>query len=158
MDCDTLDELIEAIAEGQPPAPEAEAHLAACARCRERLGLARSLDRVLEAREAVDPPSGFTARVMVRVSQDQWRAEQLVDAGFNLAVALGLGLIVVGLGGLAWTLGWFGLDQPTLQVIGSAVEPWLARVAAEAQTVALAALLLTSALGLWWWVEGETSF
>lgn len=155
MDCDTIDDLIEAIADGQRPAPEAEAHLASCARCRERLGLARAVDRVLEAREAVVPPAGFTSRVMVRVAQDQWRAEQMVDAGFNLAVAVGLGLILAGLGGLAWALGWFGLDQPTLHVIGSAIEPWLARVAAEAPTVALAALLLTSALGLWWWVEGE---
>jgi anti-sigma factor RsiW len=155
VDCDELDDLIEAIAEGQRPSGDQDAHLASCARCQARMRLAVALDRMLAAREAAEPPSGFTGRVMARVAQEQWRAERIVDAGFNLAVAAGLAAIAVGLMGLAWGLGWLGLERPTLQAVESALAPWINRTMAEAQTVALAALLLTSALGLWWWVEGE---
>ena len=159
MECDALDDLIEGVADGERPAAQYDAHLASCAQCQARLGLARALDRVLATREALEPRPGFTGRVMTRVAQEQWRVEQIVDVGFNLALTIGLGLLLAGLAGLAWALGWFGLDQPTIAAVGAVLRPWLTRAAGEAQTVALAAVLLSSTLALWWWVEGgEASF
>jgi hypothetical protein len=122
------------------------------------LALARTLDRTLRTREVPVPPPGFTAQVMLRVGQEQWRAEQIVDAGFNLAVILGVALIAFGAVALAFSFGWLTVDRPTIEVLGAALQPWLTRVSNDLRTVAMAALLLTSALALWWWVERESSF
>ena len=157
MTCHQLDELIEAIAEGEPPPAEAERHLAACPRCAASLALARALDRSLMARDTPVPPPGFTARVMQQVGQDRWRTEQIVDIGFNIAIAFGIGLIAIGGVALAFSFGWLTVDRPTIEALGTAVQPWLSRLADDLRTVVLAALLLTSALALWWWVEGESS-
>jgi anti-sigma factor RsiW len=155
--CHQLDELIEAIAEGDLPPGDAEAHMAACQRCAASLTLARALDRTLAAREVPVPPAGFTGRVMQQVGQERWRTEQIVDFGFNVAIAIGVGLIAIGGVALAYAFGWLTVDRPTLEALGTAVQPWLSRLADDLRTVVLAALLLTSALALWWWVEGESS-
>jgi anti-sigma factor RsiW len=155
--CHQLDELIEAIAEGERPPADAEAHLATCPRCTASLALARGLDRTLMAREVPVPPQGFTARVMQQVGQERWRTEQIVDIGFNIAITIGVALIAVGGLGLAYSFGWLTVDRPTVEALGTAVQPWLSRLADDLRTVVLAAMLLTSALALWWWVEGESS-
>ncbi|MGE0464570.1 MAG: anti-sigma factor [Vicinamibacterales bacterium] len=157
MRCDDLDDVIEAIAEGEAASAEHHAHVAGCAHCQARLAMARAVDRLLATRETPEPPAAFTFRVMERVGHAEWRAEQLVDVGFNVAVAAGIGLVVAGLVGLAWSLGWVTAERPTLEAVGTAIEPWLSNTLAKGPTVGLAALLLTSALGLWWWVEGEAS-
>jgi len=157
VDCDHFDTLIESLVDGEPADEAARAHLAACEACRAALERARAIDRVLEMRETPQVPADFTGHVMARVAVDQWRAELIVDAGFNVALALGGALVLIGGAGLAWAFGWLGLDQPTLHTLGAALRPWIERAAAEAQMVGLAALLLTSALGVWWWVEGEAS-
>ena len=157
MTCLQLDELIEAIAEGERPSAEVEAHMATCRRCTASLTLARALDRTLTAREVPVPPQGFTARVMQQVGQERWRTEQIVDIGFNIAIAIGVGLITVGAVALAFSFGWLTVDRPTIEALGTAVQPWLSRLADDLRTVVLAAMLLTSALALWWWVEGESS-
>lgn len=158
MDCDALDHRLEALADDLAPDAGEAAHLRTCARCRARLRLARSMERVLQARELPEPPAGFTSAVMGRVHRERWRSEQLVDAGFNIAVAAGLGLIVAGLTALAWSLDWFSIDPEAVRIVADAAGEWLARVGEQLQMVAIAAALLTSALGLWWWVEGEQGY
>lgn len=153
--CEGMDDRIEALADGLASEPEVALHLSTCARCQARLALARSLNRVLDTREVPEAPQSFTSAVMSRVHRERWRSEQLVDAGFNLAVAVGLGLIAVGLGALAWSLGWFSVDPAAVEVVALAAGQWLARISGQLQMLVIAALLLTSALGLWWWVEGE---
>ncbi len=157
MRCDDLDAIIEAIAEGQAPAGDYDAHLASCPRCQARVATAQALDRLLATRETPEPPAGFTYRVMERVGREQWRAEQLMDVGFNVAVAAGVALVVAGAVSLAWSLGWLTVDRPTLETVSTAIEPWVSTTLSKGPTVALAAVLLTTALGLWWWVEGEAS-
>jgi anti-sigma factor RsiW len=158
IDCPDMDDRIEEMADGLTPDAEAAAHLSSCARCQARLRLAQSMNRVLDTREVPEPPAWFTSTVMTRVHRERWRSEQLVDAGFNIAIAAGLALIVAGLGALAWSLGWFSIDQAAVQVVVEATGRWLARISEQLQMLVVAAVLLTSALGLWWWVEGERSF
>lgn len=154
MRCDDLDEVIEALVEDEPVPADMEAHVATCARCRARVELARAMGRLLLTREVPAPPEAFTLQVMRRVSLERWRVEQVVDAGFNLAIAAGLLVAAGGVTGLLWSLGWFSIDVTALLAAGPAVAPWTTRLASEAQTLGLAAVLLSSALALWWWVEG----
>lgn len=158
MDCDALDLRLEALADDLAPDAGEAAHLSTCARCQARLRLARSMERVLQAREVPEPPDGFTAAVMARVQRERWRSEQLVDAGFNIAVAAGLGLIAAGLAALAWSLEWFSIDPGAVRIVADAAGQWLARIGEQLQMVAIAAVLLTTALGFWWWVEGEHGY
>ena len=153
MRCADLDELIEAVVAGDPVPDEARAHLADCAECQARVEHARALDRLLLSREVPEPPARFTMDVLRRVRRERWRAEQFVDAGFNLALALG-GLVVLGgAAGLLWSFGWISIDVATLGTATAAIAPWTTRLLPEAQTLVIAALLLSSALALWWWVE-----
>jgi predicted anti-sigma-YlaC factor YlaD len=154
MRCEELDDLFEALAEGEPESPGVRDHLAGCARCRERLALAREMERLLAVREVPAPSASFTYQVLRRVRQDRWRMEQVVDAGFNLAIAGGLLVVVGGLTGLLWSLGWFSIDVAVVAAAATTVAPWAADLASQMGTVMLAVALLSSALALWWWVEG----
>jgi anti-sigma factor RsiW len=152
--CDDLDEVIEALAEGEAVPSEAAAHVATCAVCQARVELARAVDRLLQAREVPAPPERFTLQVMRRVTQERWRVEQFVDAGFNLAIAAGVIVVLAGLTAVLWSLGWFSIDVGALSTATAAVAPWTTRLVSDAQTLIIAAVLLSSALALWWWVEG----
>ena len=154
MRCQDLDELIEDAAAGDALSAEARAHLEGCGACQARLDLARAVDRLLMAREVLAPPERFTLQVMRRVSQERWRVEQFVDAGFNVASAAGILVVLAGVVGVLWSFGWFSLDAAALTAATTALEPWTSRLASEAQTLVVAAVLLSSALALWWWVEG----
>jgi anti-sigma factor RsiW len=153
--CQDLDELIEGVAAGDPVPADAEAHLAGCAACRTRVELARAVDRLLHAREVPAAPEGFTLQVMRRVRQERWRVEQFVDAGFNAAIAAGVLVALAGVAGVLWSFGWFSIDVAALTAATSAIAPWTTHLAAEARTLGVAAVLLSSALALWWWMEGE---
>lgn len=154
MRCQDLDDLIEDGAAGDPLPAEAQAHLENCAACRARVDLARAIDRLLLAREVVAPPEHFTLHVMRRVSQERWRVEQFIDAGFNLAIAAGVLVVLAGVVGVLWSFGWVSLDTAALTAATTALAPWMTRLASEAQTLVVAAVLLSSALALWWWMEG----
>ncbi len=154
-----LDADIEALADGSLAVDaEARAHLDACPPCAARLEEARAIEALLASRAITPPPPGFTVRVMARVSRERWQVEQVVDIGFNLAVAAGLLLIVGGAAGLAWSAGLFTFDLDWRPLTTVASFSWIDRMVSQAQTVATAAILLTMALGLWWWAEADSSF
>jgi len=154
--CEDLDELIEALAEGEPVTPDVQAHVAGCASCQARVELARAVDRLLLAREVPAPPEAFTAQVMRRVQQERWRVEQFVDAGFNVAIAAGFLVVLSGVVGLLWSFGWFSVDVGTVATAVTTLAPWTSELASQGQTLIIGVALLSSALALWWWVEGET--
>jgi hypothetical protein len=142
--CDDLDPLIEGVIDGSfEPSAEDRAHLESCDRCRARLAYARSIEQWLSAREVPEPSPSFAAGVMARVGDARWQVERAIDIGFNLFVAAGVLLILMGGAGLAWSMGL--IDD---QVAG--------RLMNQVQTVAVAAVLLTMALVLWWWAEAAT--
>ena len=156
MSCDRLEPLIEELADGTlEPAGEHAAHLASCDDCRERLETARAIHSMLTARELPVPPASFTSNVMARIHRERWAGEQVVDLGFNLAIAAGVLLIIGGALGLAWSLGvlTFGVDARSL--VASLASPWLDRALQQMQMVLVATILLMTTLGLWWWAESE---
>lgn len=154
MRCDELDPLIEGVIDGSfDPSAEDRAHLDSCERCRTRLAQARTIEQWLAAREVAAPPASFTAAVMARIGDEKWRAERVIDIGFNLAVAAGVLLILAGGAGLAWSLGFLTITIDVGAMLAAMDEQLAGRVMSQVQTVALSAVLLTTALILWWWAE-----
>lgn len=154
--CDDLEPLVEAIADASlQPSPEHAMHFGTCAVCRERLERARSIDTLLATREVPAPPASFTSDVMARIQRERWAGEQVVDLGFNLAIAAGVVLIIGGALGLAWSFGLltFGIDVRSL--LSTVANQWVDRALQQLQTIVMATLLLTMALGLWWWLESS---
>ena len=157
MRCDQLEPLIEAIADGTlEPGADDRAHLATCALCQSRLAGARAIERLLAAREALAPPAAFTAGVVTLAGRARWQTERVFDLGFNLAIAAGLLLILAGGVGLAWSLGFLTITIDFGALIDAAGTEFGGRVLSQVQTIAMAAVLLTMALVLWWWAEAAT--
>lgn len=154
MRCDHLEPLIEAIADGSyAPGAEDAQHLASCARCSTRVAKARAIEDLLAMREVAMPSSSFTGALMARVGQERWKTERVVDLGFNVAIAAGILVIVAAGAGLAWSLGFVSISidlEAIWQALGADVT---GRVLSQVQTIAMAAVLLTMALALWWWAE-----
>jgi len=89
MFCDEVLEAIESIASGDlAPDARISAHLASCANCRAALDHAREIERLLHERSAPAAPAHFTSRMLARIRRDRWRRDQILDAGFNTAVAV----------------------------------------------------------------------
>ena len=106
MRCEAVDPFIEAVAVGDPVPDEVAAHVGVVrSDAPPRLAMAQRIEMALASRAVAVPPADFTTAVIGRVRRDRWRAEQVVDFGFNVAVSLGVLLIVAGLAGLAWRAG-----------------------------------------------------
>lgn len=156
MRCEEADTLIESLVEeGVAPAGALRDHLDTCSRCVAALRLARAIESVLAIRETPEPPSSFTQRVMGRVRRERWRAEQLLDAGFNAVLVTGVFLIIGGGAALAAAMGLFGGEVTLVRLATAGATELAARMLPQAQIVGLAAMMLFSALGLWWWVEAD---
>ena len=92
-DCDDLEPLIEAIADGShEPGADARQHLASCPACAARLETVRAIENLLIIREAAVPPASFTAAVMARIGQP---FEQANNNPMLAREGTGLGLSVV---------------------------------------------------------------
>ena len=155
--CDDLELLIEAIADGSHElAAEDAAHVAACPICSARLESARALENLLALREVATPPASFTTTVMAHVGHEKWKTERVVDLGFNLAMAAGVAVILAAAAGLASTLGFLTITIDLDAIARALDNDVTGRLLSQAQTIAISAVLLTSALGLWWWAEGAT--
>ena len=157
MRCNELETRIEAFADGTlEPSGDDRAHLSSCAVCSARLAEARRIEQWLAARELPQPSASFTASVMARIGQEEWKTERVVDIGFNLAIAAGVLVILIGGAGLALSLGLFTVTIDLEALLRAAESRIEGRVINELQTVVLAAVILTMALALWWWAEQAT--
>lgn len=159
MECTHARELVEAIAAGDVPLdPESRAHFESCPACAFALASAQKLEAMLAADAAPQAPAAFAAVVTQRIRGERWRSEQHVDRLFNIAIALGI-LIIVGavvamlnvtavfsLAASAWTLIKDGTGEAMKQAV-----PTIA-------TYVAAVGLLASALGMWWWAERRLQF
>lgn len=153
--CDDFEARVDAIAMGDLALSAADAaHLEVCAACRGVLQRARAIEALLAARPLPELSPGFTARVMSGIERERWRAEQALDLGFNVAVAVGVLLTVAGVFGLAWGTGLIAIGGDMAALVTAGVGVLAERLAPQAQHVVMATLLLTMAIGVWWWAEG----
>ena len=156
--CDELNVVVDAVADGSLElSADQWAHVSGCAVCAFRLEQARAIHAALVTRETPAPPLSFAADVMARVRRERWRTEQAVDIGFNLALAAGVVLVVGGAIGLAWSAGLLTINMEWRSVLLAAMAQWGTRLLPQLQTVVMAALLLSMALGAWWWAETDPS-
>jgi anti-sigma factor RsiW len=155
MTCDEANPFIEAAAVGDPLAASVEAHLADCPVCRARLAVARRIDLALQQRPVASPPATFTGAVMRRLRDERWQAERVVDFGFNVAVALGVLVVVAGVGGLAWRLGFVHVSDDLVRLLFDAGGAIARRAATDTRILLAGMLLVTTAVALWWWSEEE---
>lgn len=148
-----LHDAIERLAMGELPSAEEQAHLAGCPDCRARLALARRLERLLVEWPVPAPPPDLVARVTAATRRDAWRHEQVVDWGFNIAIAAGGLAMIAGVVALAWLLGSAAGAADASRVIADATGELVARLRGQALVVGTGFLLLTTGLGAWWWAE-----
>ena len=155
MDCAALRNAIEPLAAGEPPTPAQQAHLAGCASCQARLALAVRLERVLTEWPVPVPGPALAQRVLATTRQEAWQREQVVDWGFNVAIAAGLTAIVAGVVAIVWLLGSAAGPAATAQVVTGVTSALLERMQGQAAVLATATLLLTATLVAWWWAEAR---
>jgi predicted anti-sigma-YlaC factor YlaD len=156
MFCDEALDAIEAIAAGDlVPEGRVAAHLRTCANCAAALADAQLVERMLSTRAAPAPPAPFVTRTMARIRRERWRSEQVVDAGFNVAVVV----VVAGVLSVIWLLmhqsGLGGVSRDAVDLFGVGVSALAHRVAPQVPLYAGATALLATALGLWWWAERD---
>src|SRR5258705_578530 len=97
MFCDEALDAVEPIAAGELMADgRVAAHLASCPNCALALEGARQLERSLRQRTVPAPPPQFTSRTITRVRRAQWRSDQFLDLGFNVAIGLVVMAVVPG--------------------------------------------------------------
>jgi anti-sigma factor RsiW len=160
MTCAEALDLIEAVAAGDTPrGNELEAHLAGCPGCAAALDAALRIERALVALPAVPAPARFAQDVMAAVRRDRWRSEERIDRLFNVMITSAVLIVVVSLVSL-FNVG--SLAQMLMTAIDtvSAISrrPAALDTSRALSAVGLTALLLTGALGLWWWAERRSGY
>ena len=158
MFCDEALDAVEAIAAGEViPDGRVASHLATCSTSAAALVSARQLETSLRSRPAPAAPAQFTARTLARVRRARWRSDQFLDVGFNLAV----GAVLVAMMGGVWMLlhraGLAGVSRDVVDLFGSGFLVFARRVTPSLPLYAGSALLLVSALGIWWWAERDAA-
>ena len=158
MFCDEALESVEAIAAGElTPEGRIAAHFASCPNCAAALESARTLERLLRGRAVPAPPPQFTMRTLGRVRRARWRAEQYLDAGFNIAIVVVVVAVVAGFWMLFDRTGLAAVSNDAIDLLGSGLVTFARRVAPSLPLYAGAAGLLATALAIWWWAERDVT-
>lgn len=159
MYCDEALDAVEPVAAGEvTPDGRLAEHYATCPNCSSALASARELERLLQVRPAPKPSAQFTARTMTRVRRVRWRSEQVLDLGFNVAIAVVVLAIVAGVWMLVDRSGMTAVSSDVLDMFGRGLVSFAQRVAPSVPVYAGATALLVTALGIWWWAERDASF
>ena len=154
MFCDEALDAVEAVASGELTAEGRIAnHLATCPDCGAALERAVKVERLLQARPVPQPPAHFTPRTLTRVRRARWRSEQLLDVGFNVAIAA----IVLAVGGGIWMLlnrsGLTAVSRDAVSLFGAGFVALAQRVGPSVPLYAGATAVVLTALAVWWWAE-----
>lgn len=115
--------------------------------------LDEAIDRWMHERATPAPPASFTDGVMTRLRQQRWQSEQYWDFGFNVAVAGGLLLILVGVIGLVHVSGFTAVGRDAIELFAVSVMTLADRLAPSLPIYVASAGLAATALALWWWAE-----
>jgi predicted anti-sigma-YlaC factor YlaD len=154
MTCQELDDRIEALAAGdEAVTPAIQAHLDACASCREALSLARAIEWHLSAQPAPAVPDRFVPNVLARVRRARWQSERRLDLAFNAVLALA---VIVAVGGLYAILTVTGVSVVAADVgrmfVGGFSEA-IRLAYPQLRLYTAATVLAASCFALWWWAE-----
>jgi hypothetical protein len=156
MFCDEALDAVEAIAAGDLIADgRVAAHLASCPNCALALESARQLERSLRLRAVPAPSAQFTARTITRVRRAQWRSDQFLDVGFNVAIGLVAIAVVAGVWMLLHRTGLEVVGSDAVTLFGTGFATFARRIVPFLPRYAGAAALLATALGIWWWAEKD---
>jgi predicted anti-sigma-YlaC factor YlaD len=156
MFCDEVLEAIEPIAAGDLiPDSRIAAHLSSCAHCRAALDDASEIERMLQTRAAPAAPAHFTSRTLARIRRDWWRRDQLLDAGFNTAVASLVVSTIVGVWLIVNQSGIVTVSNDAVGLIEMFMVAVVRRIAPELPLYAAATAVLATAVGVWWWAERD---
>jgi len=158
MYCDEALDAVEAVAEGEvTPDGRLADHYATCPNCAAALTDARALDQMLKNRAVPKPSAQFTARAMTRVRRARWRSDQVLDVGFNVAIAG----VVLAILSVAWMLlrrsGLAAVSNDALEVMAGGLVTLAHRVGPSLPLYGAATALLATALGVWWWAERDAT-
>jgi len=160
MICHEAQELIEAIAAADIEAPPAfTAHVARCPACAFALALARDVERTLSTQAEAPAPPDFARMVAGAIRRRRWEYDEHLDRAFNVAIGVGISLIVVAIVGL---LNVSALAQ-LLIAAGDAVAalprqtPPLAEVPPLRMTGVGMAVVITG-IAVWWWAERRPDY
>ena len=159
MTCEDIADLIEPLASGDVvPDADFDLHVSSCPICSGALGRARQIERALDALQPWAPPVAFADRVMARVRSERLRAERYVDAGFNVAIASGILLVLAGVWGLLSLTGVAEITADLSTVVGEGLRLAASQASAGAPAFLGAVGLLISALVLWGWADRRWDF
>lgn len=159
MTCNDALELVEPIAAADlEVTPAARAHFETCPRCAAALASARRVEAELARRQSPAAPARFTATVLQRIRREQWRAEQNVDRLFNVAIAAALVLMFGGLAALLNLNGVVSVAGSVWTLLNGVGRTAVSVAAPSVGMYVLAAGLLLSALGMWWWADRSLEF
>jgi anti-sigma factor RsiW len=158
MFCDEALEAIEPIASGElTPDGRVADHVATCPHCASALERARTVERLLRSRPAPKAPPQFTAQTLSRVRRARWRSDQLLDAGFNLALAAIVAGVIVGAWALVHRSGLTSVGNDATELLTSGAMAIVQRIAPAVPLYVGATALVATALGIWWWAERDAA-
>ncbi|MGH9308505.1 MAG: hypothetical protein ACRD1U_03980 [Vicinamibacterales bacterium] len=159
MECTHARELVEAIAAGDVSLDQhLRAHFESCPACASALASAQKLEAMLAADAAPAVPPAFASAVMQRIRGERWRAEQHVDRLFNVAIALGILIIVGAVAAMLNVAAVFSLAVSAWALIKDGTGEAMKQAVPTIATYVAAVGLLVSALGMWWWAERRLQF
>jgi predicted anti-sigma-YlaC factor YlaD len=156
MFCDEMLEAIEPIAAGDVALDHRmAAHLRSCPDCSAALDRASGIERMLQTRAAPAAPPHFTSRTLAGIRRDRWRRDQLLDAGFNTAVA---SLVLSAIAGVWLIMNQSGIvtfSNDAVGLIEMFMATFIRRITPQLPLYAAATAVLAAAIGVWWWAERD---
>jgi|KBSMisStaDraftv2_1062788.scaffolds.fasta_scaffold299361_2 hypothetical protein len=161
MYCDEALDAVEAVAAGDlTPDGRLADHYATCPNCSGALQGARALEQMLQHRPSPKPSAQFTPRAMTRVRRARWRSDQVLDLGFNVAIATVVIAVVTGVWIVLRRSGLFAVStvsSDAVEVVSSGLVTLVQRIGPSLPLYGAATALLVTALGLWWWAERDVT-
>jgi hypothetical protein len=159
VECTQARELVEAIAAGDVPLDgDSRAHFESCPACASMLASAQKLEAMLAADAPPQTPPAFAPAVMQRIRGERWRSEQHVDRLFNIAIVLGILIVVGSVMAMLNVAAVFSLAASAWALIKDGTGEAMKQAVPTIATYVAAVGLLASALGMWWWAERRLQF
>jgi hypothetical protein len=154
MTCADAQDLIEAVAAGDVARDgELTLHLADCRTCTLAFESALHMERTLAALPAPPAPRGFAQDVAAAIRRERWRSDERVDRAFGATIAAAVVVVVVAFVSLLNLGSVARLMMVAVETVSTPPRQPPAWAGGSLPAAVLTAALLTTSLGVWWWVE-----